>query len=1506
MADDNHKVKIDLDVSTTGEDTVNSLIRSLDKLASKQKTIDASLRSIGRPSSTPGGSPTKEASSVEAVKTRGRRAKKASEDQSVRSAQALNAFDKASVALFKTKLASQTKAATEALRAERQTFANFKTRNAAQARYETAQVRALRDRMTAEARIGRMRSSAENDAISALKTRLSTQNRAYRQRVSEERAVQREQVRSIAETARAEAGRMRERAASIRATARLEESEQRRLDRVRSIRENARNRYISNVRSGGESIREGTGRAVRGAATVAAVGTGAVAAATRKGIDTRLDVDTAETNLKIFSGQTNEQIKAARKGFLDNLSIKNGLGIAGGLDAYSEVLKTGMKAPADNVKTIMEAVSALELDLKNTTKLAGLIDRNYGASSDPAKIKSALNAVAVAAREDPTQSNEIVEGVKRAFGALSTGNMTPEQLTALVSGGQSVGIQPGKAGTYVATLGKQLSMGNSKFLGKKNREELDFAAKELGFGDARKMASDYAKDSYGTMMKFHENLAKLEAGKRTQVAEAALGRQWSDEGLQFSQGTGGVKKTYAEVSDPKNANFLEEAANIRANSLQGQWNSTKTIFGRFWDAFGQGFEDILTSINKYFLEINSTFDYDRVKSYVVDFFDGVKEALGVKTWTELLHNVFGGDIGNIGPSIKAFAKGLTEGVMSVGRAIKGFASIFGGGDMSAETIGNLTGKLLGFTLAMVALAPVLSVLGGLASIVMGIAVAGKAIAGLAGLSGGVASGAGAGLMRGLGLVLSRMFALTVVAEIGANRGVISTWLLDAGKSLLNAAIDGLKAAFSPESIQAAMRAIVNEVVPAPIQRMFTPTEEQKGAGKTLLDKLPKGVPATPAAPVAPTERGYLGKAWDWLSSSLVGSANANEFIPPPKGSNPASTPSLDPRQAIEQKATAVQANPLIQQQNFGSDGELRSLIHKASYSAPEAIISGTVGSEAIAKPADPRLELVNLTHALEENTSAIRAGLDRQGIMGGLIHRASITSASDGVKASLAGSSADIRSASSVMSGSTGQGTVTGGLAPLEGSTPGAPLNGGGGLSRRGIIGGSGSSPGAGPGGGYGPASNSMAGKTFDAKAPGIMANLMKDLNLSKEQAAGILGNLGHESAGMTAYQEGNPRGGGRGGAGWAQWTGPRRRAFEAWSASKGLDPRSDDANYGFLKHELGTTHKGALASLRRQNTVDGATVDFERTYEAAGVKHYGSRLGYARKAFNGPSAPSQVIGGSVGTEAASNVADNASKLVGLGSSQAAQALGSRMTPGQWCADFVNGSLKSANIKGVNSSIANSFMGWGKEITDGVKAGDVLVEHRGRGVGQTGGHAGIATGNQRMRNGQLQYEQVSGNFGGRVARNWENASGVIARRALEATNNAVAASKAPAAAVKRGTDWNAIPSPVSSNLGGISVGAEAIKASSYKGPADKAASPLAEDAPTRRSLADGVPQAAVERATGTGGGGNGGNTSSSATTNNVTIHGANMSPDDIASAIQRKTSKDMRRQTTGVSPYSLI
>lgn len=142
--------------------------------------------------------------------------------------------------------------------------------------------------------------------------------------------------------------------------------------------------------------------------------------------------------------------------------------------------------------------------------------------------------------------------------------------------------------------------------------------------------------------------------------------------------------------------------------------------------------------------------------------------------------------------------------------------------------------------------------------------------------------------------------------------------------------------------------------------------------------------------------------------------------------------------------------------------------------------------------------------------------------------------------------------------------------------------------------------------------------QTFRLKAPWLMRRLIAEFNISILDAAAVAGNGGHESGGFTKLQEIKPVvKGSRGGYGWFQWTGPRRRDYEAWCKAKGLDPASDEANYGFLVHELRTTEKKAVPATMKAKTLRDKVIAFEMAYERAGVKHYDSRVRWAEIALD-------------------------------------------------------------------------------------------------------------------------------------------------------------------------------------------------------------------------------------------------------------------------------------------------
>lgn len=168
----------------------------------------------------------------------------------------------------------------------------------------------------------------------------------------------------------------------------------------------------------------------------------------------------------------------------------------------------------------------------------------------------------------------------------------------------------------------------------------------------------------------------------------------------------------------------------------------------------------------------------------------------------------------------------------------------------------------------------------------------------------------------------------------------------------------------------------------------------------------------------------------------------------------------------------------------------------------------------------------------------------------------------------------------------------------------------------------------------------------FTDKAPRIMKLLIQDFNLTEEEAAAILGNLGHESGGFRFLQEKKPLiPGSRGGYGWAQWTGPRRVAYEAYCARNGLDPSSDKANYGFLFVELNGSEKEAIPAVKSAIGLEAKVKAFENKFERAGIKHYDSRYNYARQALKayrdnkekqGESTAIVIAGGGIAAAAAS------------------------------------------------------------------------------------------------------------------------------------------------------------------------------------------------------------------------------------------------------------------------------
>jgi len=139
----------------------------------------------------------------------------------------------------------------------------------------------------------------------------------------------------------------------------------------------------------------------------------------------------------------------------------------------------------------------------------------------------------------------------------------------------------------------------------------------------------------------------------------------------------------------------------------------------------------------------------------------------------------------------------------------------------------------------------------------------------------------------------------------------------------------------------------------------------------------------------------------------------------------------------------------------------------------------------------------------------------------------------------------------------------------------------------------------------------------FEEYSKRIISDLIKDLKCVDWQAAGVVGNFAAETGKFKIYQEISPTvKGSKGGYGWAQWTGPRRRSFEAWCHENHLHVDSYEGNYGFLVHELKGTENKALKALYKTNTANEAAKVFMEKYERPGIPALDKRIKYANEAL--------------------------------------------------------------------------------------------------------------------------------------------------------------------------------------------------------------------------------------------------------------------------------------------------
>lgn len=128
----------------------------------------------------------------------------------------------------------------------------------------------------------------------------------------------------------------------------------------------------------------------------------------------------------------------------------------------------------------------------------------------------------------------------------------------------------------------------------------------------------------------------------------------------------------------------------------------------------------------------------------------------------------------------------------------------------------------------------------------------------------------------------------------------------------------------------------------------------------------------------------------------------------------------------------------------------------------------------------------------------------------------------------------------------------------------------------------------------------------------------LKERGFAPHIAAGIMGNMAVESAGFqTGINERNPIvKGSRGGFGLNQWTGPRRRKFEAFAQERGTALDDLDTQLDFTAFELNKSERAAGKALSRAATAEQAATIYSKRFLRPGIPHTEDRLAHTRGLF--------------------------------------------------------------------------------------------------------------------------------------------------------------------------------------------------------------------------------------------------------------------------------------------------
>ncbi|WP_425906276.1 phage tail tape measure protein [Nitrobacter sp. TKz-YC02] len=570
----------------------------------------------------------------------------------------------------------------------------------------------------------------------------------------------------------------------------------------------------------------------------------------------RMKVEAAETKARMFGGLTPNEIVGLRKSFADRAGIVFGVGVTKAIETVVEGLKAGVDSAnaAAFGELALQAQTGLDIDSGATAKLLGRITTLKG-SFDKSYLGSVLNAVAVANNSTAADGNEIVEALRRSISATVATKISMQDLTAFDASAISVGIQPFKAGTFMSFLTSELA--NAKNARGQRGKDLNQAANILGLGGRSGLSVQMIAKPTETLLTIFDRMMQMPEALRAKVANLVGMREWSGELLQLAAARDLIAKTLTEIANKPN--FLQSAALLKIKSMAGRWASIKAAFGLIVEKIGAGLTEAFDSVSNAVIDLAANFDFNTLKDHFAALTNGLRDGFGLKNWGDAVKSLASSfDAGSVNKWFKfgkGFAEGLRETVTMLKGAFTGIASLFGKGD--AESMGKFTARLLGLTVALALVAPVVNVLGSISLFLLTI--------------GAVASGAATGIAAlFLALTVGLKLSLSWVADkiFGAFTAIVDP-IVGAIKSIVTKTWGWLKGlfGFSPSSSGGASGSWE--------ESSFSDTRKQVAA----ISASPASYSASPASYIGSDVSGVTGGALSRTAfeSTFAGSALASQY-----------------------------------------------------------------------------------------------------------------------------------------------------------------------------------------------------------------------------------------------------------------------------------------------------------------------------------------------------------------------------------------------------------------------------------------------------------------------------------------------------------------------------------------------------------------------------------------------------------------------------------------------------